>query len=518
MTEHVDVIVCGAGHNSLITAAYLAKAGFEVLVLEAKAIVGGNTVTEELSLPGFKHDTCSSAHVIIQTNPMLRHDELQLGTYGLEYVYPDPAVVMPFGDDSITMWRDTEATADELARFSARDARAYVELLDEWKTLRAVHAQLTNRSPEDPLPDGDIAEAYRKIAASSAWDVVHERFGHPRVRSFMLWLAGLTTQPVNRPGTGILVSSVTAGRAGYGWATPIGGSGALPAALVALIEDHGGRVVTQAPVEHILVENGRAAAVLTVDGRRFEARRAVVSTIHVARLPATIRGAPLPAEFRERVAQWDPGLTLFAVHLALDQPPRYLLQQGPTTAVAAGFGTPEGTRAQLDAFDRSEPYEADPWLLAVCSSLVDDTRAPAGNATLKLLTMAPYRVPEGPAGWADRKSAYADALVRRFARHVEGFQAGDELARVAESPLDLERHSLHNWRGSCHGGALSEAQSGANRPVPRWAGYRMPVEGLYQTGATTHPGGSVSGRPGRNAARVVLADLGVNPDDLMHES
>jgi phytoene dehydrogenase-like protein len=518
MTEQADIVVCGAGHNSLIAAAYLAKAGFEVLVLEAKSIVGGNTVTEELSLPGFRHDTCSSAHVIIQTNPMLRTDELELGRYGLNYVYPDPAVVLPFGDDSITMWRDTDATAEELARFSAPDAGAYVDLLAEWDVLRGVHARVSNNTPEEPLGDSEAVEAYGKIAARSAWDVVHERFTHPQVRAFMLWMAGLTTQPVTRPGTGILVSSVTAGRAGFGWATPIGGSGALPAALVALIEEHGGRVVTDARVEQILVEGGSARAVVTADGRRFDARRAVLSTIHVARLPGMIRGAALPAAFTERVAQWDPGLTLFAVHLALAESPRYRLRQGPTPAVAAGFGTPAGTRAQLEAFDRGEPYEADPWLLAVCSSLVDDSRAPDGQATVKLLTMAPYELAEGPEHWDARKDAYADVLVRRFAEHVEGFEAGDELARVAESPLDLERHSLHNWRGSCHGGALTADQAGANRPAPGWAGYRLPIPGLYQTGATTHPGGSVSGRPGRNAARVLLADLGVDPGALMSGS
>src|SRR5918996_4775621 len=130
-TTEADIVVAGAGHNSLIAGAYLARAGFEVLVVEARDVIGGNTVTEELTLPGFKHDSCSSAHVLIQSNPLMRNNELGLDRYGLRYVFTDPALVMPLeGGAGITMWRDRGRTAEELARFSRSDATAYLGFLD----------------------------------------------------------------------------------------------------------------------------------------------------------------------------------------------------------------------------------------------------------------------------------------------------------------------------------------------------------------------------------------------------
>ena len=141
--QTVDVVVVGAGHNGLVAAAYLAAAGLEVIVLEARDVIGGNTVTEELTLPGYLHDSCSSAHVLIQSNPMIRDDELDLGRYGLSYVHPDPALVMRLGDgSSLVMHRDPAATAKEIAVRSERDARAYLALHEEWENdLKAPHGR-----------------------------------------------------------------------------------------------------------------------------------------------------------------------------------------------------------------------------------------------------------------------------------------------------------------------------------------------------------------------------------------
>lgn len=512
--DEADVVVVGAGHNSLIAAGYLALAGYEIVVVEAEATIGGNTITEELTLPGFWHDACSSAHVLLQSNPLLRHDELGLRRYGLRYAHPDPVVVMTFdGDDSLTLWQDTAQTADEFARFSTADARAYRELLRDWSLLKGVHSGVNNQAPgTTELPNGEAARAYAKLRERSAWDVVHERFEHPAVRSLLLWLASATIQPVTRPGTGILPFAITAGRAEFGWATPIGGSGALPAALKAMITAHGGRIVTGAPIERILVSGGgRATGVGTAGGGRYEARRAVLSGIHAAQLPSVLDTGALPDTFVERVSAWEPGLTLFAVHLALDRAPSHRLAQGARSVVASGRGTTAGLLHHLDAMRARRCYSTDPWLLGACSSLVDPSRAPEGQHTLKLLTMAPYAVDGNPDNWERLREPYADAIVTCFARGAANFEPGDELARYAEAPVDLERRNRHNHRGSCHGGDLSPEQSGANRPVPGWSDYRLPVGGLYHTGSTAHPGGSVSGRPGRNAARVLLTDLGEDP-------
>jgi phytoene dehydrogenase-like protein len=517
MTAHeADVVVAGAGHNSLIAAAYLAKAGFEVVVLEARDTIGGDTATEELTLPGFKHDSCSSAHVLIQSNPLMRSNELQLDRYGLRYVYTDPVVVMPFDDDSaITMWRDRRKTADELARFSPSDGRGYLSLLEEWEGgLSKVHGQVNNFPPAELAEDSPEARTYAALARRSALEVIDERFAHPKVRSLMTWLSFATIQPLDRPGTGILPFAVTAGRAEFGWASPLGGSDSLPRALARLILEHGGRVVTSAPVTDVVIEKGRAAGAITAAGERYTARRAVLSTIHVAHLEEILPPRTLPDEFLKSARSWRPGLTLFAVHLALARTPGFLVEGRVVESVAGALGSSQGLLDQLDAFGRGQTSTRDPWILVVCSTALDRERAPDGKGVLKLLTIAPYDLVGGRQAWAAEKDRFADFLIGRVSDHMD-LDDSDILARVAECPLDLEARNRHNHRGSCHGGALDPDQSGVNRPVPGWSEYRLPVEGLYQTGATTHPGGSVSGRPGRNAARVMLSDLGVDVGRFM---
>src|SRR5438445_6727073 len=155
-----DIVVAGAGHNSLLTAAYAAKAGFKVLVLEGAPRIGGDTTCEELTLPGFIHDPCATAHNLIQSNPLMRNNELQLDRYGLKYLYPDPVFTMPFLDgSSITMWRDLHRTCAELARFSQPDSSAYRELLADWdKTAAEVNAE---RAPA-PRPPEEVDAATRQ--------------------------------------------------------------------------------------------------------------------------------------------------------------------------------------------------------------------------------------------------------------------------------------------------------------------------------------------------------------------
>lgn len=512
--NEADVVVAGAGHNSLIAAAYLAKAGFEVVVLEARDIIGGNTVTEELTLPGFKHDSCASAHVLIQSNPLMRNNELELDGYGLRYVFTDPAVVMPFEDGAgITMWRDRGRTAEELARFSRSDATAYLGFLDEWDSgLKQVHSRVSNLPPTELSEDSEPARRYAKLNAMSARDVVFERFDHEHVRSFILWLSLATIQDVGKGGSGILPFSVTAGRQEFGWALPIGGSDMLPKALARLIEVHGGRIVAGAPVVEITVEGGRATGAVTSDGTRYRARRAVLSTIHAARLAEVLPPDSLPGDFVATMGRWKPGLTLFAVHLALPRVPSFIIDGARRASTAGAFGSTDGMLAQIAAHREGKTSPDDPWILVVNPCVVDPDRAPDGGATVKLLTIAPRDLTGD--GWDVERERFGRAVIDRVAAHMD-VEPGDALAVVAECPLDLEDRNPHNYLGSCHGGALTPEQSGVNRPVPGHSQYRMPVPGLYQTGATTHPGGSVSGRPGRNAARVLLADLGVDPAGFM---
>jgi phytoene dehydrogenase-like protein len=212
MTSQPDVVVAGAGHNSLVAAAYLAKAGLEVLVLEARPMVGGNTATEELTLPGFLHDSCSTAHNLIQASPALKELRLE-EDYGLDYIRPDPVVHVAFGDGEwLTQWRDLDRTCEEFARFSRRDAEAYRRLIGQYDAVKAVFGAYRN-SPvgRAPRPEEALDGAWRRRLAMSAWDVIRAEFEDWHSRAFMLWMSLMTVQPADRPGTGVLAYSLAYG-------------------------------------------------------------------------------------------------------------------------------------------------------------------------------------------------------------------------------------------------------------------------------------------------------------------
>ncbi len=503
-----DVVIIGAGHNALVCAGYLAAAGLEVAVLEAGPTVGGNTRTEELTLPGFAHDSCSSAHVLIQGNPLVRDDELGLlSRYGLTYVRTDPAVVMPQPDGDVLVMRpDLDATVQELARWDAGDAESFRAMAQEWRAgLAAAHGRWSSALAP---ADDDATRAYQALRARSAWDVVHERFRHPVVRSFVLWLAMATIQDPRRSGTGFLPASLSAGRLASGWATPVGGSQALPEALARLVRDRGGRVVCDAAVAAVEIDASGAQAVRTADGARVTARRAVVSSAHLAQLGGMLVGGdPTPDLVRARDG-WQTGLSVFAVHAALRADLRF--GAAGVLSAAAGIGTTDGFVNQVDAHHRGEADGSDPWLLVVDQTVVDPGRAPGGGATFKILTIAPHERRDGRP-WSETKDAYAARLLELVRQRCTGLGDGDVLAWRAESPVDVAGHNPHNLGGSCHGGEFN--LDGA--VTAGWPTYRTEIPRLYVTGATTHPGGSVSGRPGRNAARAVLTDLGIDPLTVM---
>ncbi|MGH8868660.1 MAG: phytoene desaturase family protein [Actinomycetes bacterium] len=509
MTDAADVVVVGGGHNALVCAAYLAEAGLEVVVLEARDVLGGDTVTEELTLPGWRHDSCASAHVVLQSNPLVRDDELGLlSRYGLRYVHTDPAFVMPLEDDAVVVHRDLDATAAELGRWSPEDAVALQRMMAEWSDgLGAAHARWSAGLPPG---EDDASRRYEALRSRSAWEVVHATFTHPVARAFATWLAFATIQPPERPGTGALPAALTNGRLTYGWTTPVGGSGALPSALAAHLADHGGRVLTEAEVSCLVTASARVTGVRTVDGRVFHARSAVVSSAHLASLPAMLD--PVPDDVARAASAWRPGLALFAVHLALRGDVRYRGRDGPLRAAAGALGSPEGLRRQVSGCLAGRAEVDDPWLLVASPTPVDPGRAPDGGGIAKLLTPAPARLTRGRAWSEDTTEAYAECLIAHVRERVDGLDPDDVLGVVAESPDGLARRNPHNLEGSCHGG---EFDLGARGVLPGWPSPRTSVPGLYLTGATTHPGGSVSGRPGRNSARCVLGDLGIDPETVM---
>jgi phytoene dehydrogenase-like protein len=517
MTGEFDVVVAGAGHNSLVAAAYLARAGLRCLVLEARPDIGGDTSSAELTLPGFLHDSCSTAHNLIQGSPIVAGDELGLAAHGLEYLHPDPVVHVPFPDGAwLTMWRDEERTAAELARFSAADAAAYRRMMAEYGQIAPVISRRRYTPAASGEPAGqDLAgpgrggQRWPRVEAMSAWDVISREFTDDHVRAFMLWLSFMTMQPPGRPGTGLLAYSLPFGRQRHSWTLPRGGSAALPRALARVIESHGGVIVPGARVSALVIERGRCTGVETATGERYLAARAVLSTIHVKHLAEMAPARAWGADFLAGVRAWRAGVSMFVTHYATTRAPRFAAGGEHIQPVAAG--TPQSAARMLRLatdFFAGRIADEDPVLLVLCPTVADPSRAPDGAHTLKVVGFQPYELPGGPAGWDERKQDVAAANLAALRRYAPDLTDEAILGSSVHSPLDLERMNAHNWHGSCHGGEAEPARGGAARPAPGWAGHRMPIPGLYQTGATTYPGGSVSGAPGRNAAAVLLADLG----------
>lgn len=518
MSADFDIVVAGAGHNSLVAAAYLAKAGLSCLVLEARAEIGGNTSSEQLTLPGYWHDSCSTAHNLIQASPMLARDELGLAEHGLEYLHPDPVVHLPFDDGSwLTMWRDEDRTCAEFAKFNPRDADAYRAMMADYRRV----APALGLARYTPLGFGETTATalarqpdgprWLRRDAMSAWEVIAGQFTDDHTRAFMLWMSFMTMQPPERPGTGLLAYSLAYGRQRHSWTLPRGGSAALPRALASVITSHGGVIRTGERVAGLLTERGRCTGVETENGERYLARKAVLSTIHIKHLVSMAPAVAWGDDFLDGVATWQPGVSMFVSHYATTSAPEYAA--GGETIRCVASGTPHSAERMLRLgtdFRAGRIGVDEPVLLVLCPTVADPSRAPEGQHTLKVVGFQPYELGGGAQRWDELKAGVSAANLAELRRHAPNLTDEVFLAEQVKSPLDLERMNEHNWHGSCHGGDASPAQSGELRPVPGWASHRMPIAGLYQTGATTHPGGSVSGAPGRNAATVILNDLGLS--------
>ncbi len=523
MTDRFDIVIAGAGHNSLITAAYLARAGFSCLVLEALPEVGGNTMTEELTLPGFLHDTCSTSHSIFMESPIWRNQELPLAEYGLEYIRVDPASHVVFPDGTyITQWIGLDRTCEEISKFSRKDAATYRAMISEWRTVAPIFSKIRYTPAGWGVPIAEQLASHPQGAiwmrrqALSAWDIIDAAFEDWHIKAWMLWFAEGTLQSAERPGTGTLAYSFVAGRQRNGWAIPRGGSGSLPQALRRIIEAHGGCILTNKPVSRLILESGRCVGVETETGERFYARHAVVSTIHVKHLVNMAPSESWGDAFQYGVETFKAGKTMFVAHYATTEPPRFAIDGGRLSVVAAGVAqTVERQLRATTEFSQGIVNADQPVLLVLTPSVEDSSRVPAGKHLVKVIGVQPYSLREGPEKWDEIKQQVAANNLRELRRYAPNLTDDKILAAEIRSPLDLERYNRHNWHGSCHGGDLSPSQSDTLRPAPGYAQHRMPIPGLYQTGATTHPGGSVTGGPGRNAAMVVLKDLGRDVNEII---
>ncbi len=506
-----DVIVVGAGHNGLICAAYLAKAGYRVGVFERRHVVGGAVVTEEI-IPGYRFDLGGSAHSFIHLTPIIQ--DLQLAQYGLDYLDLDPMFFMPFPDDtSLMMWRSVEETCDSIARFSPADARQYRRLCQAWIPVAlAVRDMMLTR----PAPLALGHALLGGLAKQPGWRVTQfselryslrqfldRHFESEKVKALLGWMAVQSGLSPAAPGTAfIAIWDLLLHVCGVTY--PRGGSGALTQALARLIEAHGGTIVTNGAVKQIIVRRHRAVGIALADGTVITGNSVVAAT-HVF-TTARLLGDQLPDRMRTRIESLKTtnGLGI-ALRLAASGLPDY--------RACPGSGGPQHTAVQLicpslsylqDAWNdyARQQVSVHPLVSVMTFSALDETLSPPGKHVISLWAQYfPYQFTAG----ADCESAAARAAERvldtvaQVAPNIRDIL----LDRLIETPAFLESE-FDLIRGDIQHLMLSPGQMFMLRPGWNLSQYHTPIKALYLTGASTHPGGGIMGMSGYNTAQAVL--------------
>ncbi len=515
-SERFDFVFAGAGHNSLICAAYLAKAGFKVLVLEGRPTIGGGTKTAEVCMPGFKEDLCSSVHSGISNNPLIRNHELPLREYGYgEYIESDPVMHIPFLDGtSITVWHDLDRTSETIARISKKDAQTFRRMVAEYKAYNAARSAGRQGSGAPKIPKAGV---WKRRMALSGYDLIMEMYESDQMRRASLVCGQFGGVPAGQQGTGSQAFSLVTQQIN-GRPVPKGGSGTLAVALGRYIEANHGVILTNKGVTQLIIENKKCVGVQCADGSSYRAEKSVISTIHIKHLVNMAPRELWGEDFLEGVELYQPEHAFFSFHYATSEPPKYPLATGGTISTCeAALAPRRDYYLTLNYINARGEFNLDdpPGLQIVSPSVVDPSRAPAGYHTIKIESNLPYNLKEGPKHWDNIKDQVADSLLNRLRKFAPNLTPDKFLGKFLESPLDIERMNPSMWRGSIHGGARIPAQDGNMRPVPGWADYRMPIAGLYETGSCTAPGGSVTGMPGRNAAAVILKDFGTSLEEVV---
>ncbi len=510
-----DIVVIGSGHNGLVAAAYLAAAGKKVTVLERNEWFGGGVVTRELTVPGFRHDQHSMAHIFIQANPLLANDELGLKSkYGLQYAFPELPMMSVFEDGStLGLYRDRERTCAEIAKFSKKDAESYRRLADQaaaW--LPMIVATLYSA----PMPQGasfammDQSREGRELwrmTQLSTHDVVAHYFEHEKVRMHFARVAGENLVSPDEKSTGIGTFVFVGFLEAYGIGVPIGGSGKLTDALIACIKDKGGEVLANVDIDTVIIKQGRAVGARAKDGREFQAKDAVIGAIHPHHLRHMVPGVDDAIAKDAEATEISP-VACLTVHAALNAPLKF--KAGDHVRAVMIELLPNRYEQLRRSFDDMRYGEFSKYPLVGLGSLTmfDPGRVPAGKATLHAWDYVPFERLDGHT-WDDTKRDYAERMITHMERFIDGLRE-NIIAYHCDSPVDMERTSPSFRRGDLHGVATTPYQSGAHRPTPDLGQMSVPgVERLYLVGPFQHPGGGVFGA-GRAAALRAFDDLGIS--------
>jgi beta-carotene ketolase (CrtO type) len=535
--QEYDIVIIGAGHNGLVCAAYLLKAGYTVLLLEKRSVPGGAATTEEAlpkEAPGFKFNLCAIDHEFIHLGPVV--EELELSKYGLEYLYCDPVVFCPNpGGKYFLGHRSVEKTCAEIAHFHPHDAQQYREFMDFWQRVLQSIVPIFNAPPKSVI---DIAGNYDsqklkdllsilgspnkildlvRTVLSSAEDSLNEWFESEFLKAPLARLASELGAPPSQKM--LAIGAIMMAMRHYpGMARPRGGTGVLVQALLNLVHKLGGKVLTDQFVQKVLIDDGKAVGVRVANGTEYRAKHGVISNIDAKRLFLSLIDASevdsADPELRDRLTHRivNNNETILKIDCALSEPPRFEHYEHQDEYLTGSVLIADSMKHVEVA--HSEPNigripDSDPSMYAVVPTMLDPSMAPEGKHTLWIEFFAPYQIEnaEGTGlngtGWTDElKHKVADRVIDKLADYAPNLKKSI-IARRVESPAELGER-LGALKGNYYHIDMSLEQMIFFRPLPELANYQTPISGLFLTGAGTHPGGSISGMPGRNCARAFL--------------
>jgi len=524
MTQHYDVIVIGGGHNGLVNAAYLAKAGKKVLVLERRHVLGGAAVTEEI-IPGFLFSECS--YVVSLLRPEIIR-ELDLPRHGLE-ILPLDGTFSPMPDGN-HLWRmnDHAKSIREIRRHSRVDAEAYDEFSKMMTPMCRFVKPLLSMVPPDPttLNPRDLKQLhflmqrFRELSSDERYTLIQlmtmssadflDQWFETDVLKATMSASGIigTFLGIRSPGTAYVLLHHYMGEidgAFRSWGFSRGGTGAISNAIAAAAREAGVEIRTKAPVGKIVVKEGRAAGIVLQSGEEITANVISSSVDPHLTFEKFLEPSELPADFLEGVRRYKFRGSSGKVNIALDALPEFKSLPGDGAHLRGAISISPSMEYMERAYDDAKygHYSNRPYIDMVIPSLTDPSVAPPGKHVLSCFVQyAPYKLAEGT--WDDQREAFGDNVIdtiSEYAPNIKDIIVGRQIL----TPLDLERE-FGLTQGNIFQGELSLEQLFFLRPVAGWAYYRTPVDNLYMCGSATHPGGGIMGANGRIASQVILKE------------
>jgi beta-carotene ketolase (CrtO type) len=521
--QSYDAIVIGAGHNGLTCACYLARAGLRTLVLDQYHTVGGMATTEEITLPGFRSDIHAFGYQFANLSPV--PDELGLAEFEFDLIRPEINYSHVFPDGGIiSMHRDVEGTVASISRYSKKDGETWRRLAGDFVQARDSIAEWMHAPPDSlihetehlaQLPGG--MDVYRTgLQSFRSWG--NEHFECEETRSFIGgWACHASIAP-DEVGGGHLAWLFASLIQNVGNRVVRGGMHHLPLALAAYLQSQSGDIRTGARVAKIKVESGRAVGVLLTDGEeiRVTDNGVIASSADPLQLIRDFLGAEnIGAELVAKMQRYEWGDGFMTIYLALDGPLTYRAGPDAQRSPYVHAAPPSIEFLSVDyAQCRSGRLPAAPFVLICNDSAIDPSRAPAGKGIMKIVILnVPYEIQGDATGkiggrtWEEAKEPYADYLIDYLTTNYAPTLKSLISKRIVHSPVDIERMMLSAVRGTVTHGAFLPYQVGSQRPLPELAQYRTPIPNVYLCGSGSHPGGGISMAPGRNASRMILADM-----------